>query len=232
MTIIKKDAKAVVLLSGGQDSTTVLGVALDTHKQVYALGFRYGQKHEVELLQAQKIAKKHSVPFAVVDALALGAMVTSALVDEGSNVSDAHPYMKDVPASFVPARNALFLVLAHAYAQEIGAKYIYGGMCQTDYSGYPDCRETFVRAMETALNVGYESDITVMTPLMHLSKGETFHLAYDKGMLSDVIDLSHTCYNGVRNKIFAWGRGCGECPACKLRAKGWEDYTSTGGVVV
>lgn len=156
----------------------------------------------------------------------LSALGDSALINdtEHTDVSAPHHANAALPASFVPNRNALFLTTAHAYAQKVGAEVLYTGVCQTDYSGYPDCREEFVNMLAETLNVGYLTNIVIETPLMYLTKADTFKLAEDFGFLQTVIEDSHTCYNGDRSKMHSWGRGCGECPACKLRAKGYEEF--------
>lgn len=216
--------KAIILFSGGQDSTTILGKALHEGYQCFALGFEYGQRHIVELEQASLIADKMEVPFTTVNLEGLGQIVTTGLTLPNTDLSKPHPRMSSVPASFVPNRNALFLTFGHAYAQEMGADSVWGGMCQTDYSGYPDCREEFIMALQKALNVGYLANIQFITPLMHLTKAETFALAEEVGILDVVLEETNTCYNGDRRDRFDWGYGCAECPACKLRRKGWEQY--------
>lgn len=220
---MKPNNSAVVVLSGGQDSMTCLGLALKQYHEVHAIGFAYGQRHRVELEQAAQACAKHDVPFRVVSLDFMPQLVTSALTGEG-DVGAGHAYKPGLPASFVPARNALFLTLSHAYAQELGAKTILTGVCETDYSGYPDCREAFILELANALNIGYETDIQIRTPLMHMTKSETFELASRTGFLTEVLNLSHTCYNGNRDRINDWGFGCGECPACKLRAEGWAQF--------
>lgn len=220
---MKKHKSAVVVLSGGQDSVTCLGLALAVARTVRAIAFDYGQRHAVELTCAANICYKHNVPLEIVDVSCLGSIVTSALTGEGS-VSAPHAYKPGLPASFVPARNALFLTLAHAYAQERQADALYTGVCQTDYSGYPDCRDTFVRLLATTLNVGYESNIAIRTPMMFLNKAQTFYLADRIGFLDDVLEMSHTCYNGDHQHSHEWGYGCGECPACKIRAAGYAQF--------
>jgi len=219
------NTKAVVVFSGGQDSTTCLGIAIKQFgvENVHAISFIYGQKHVIELEQAARITKHFGIDLKVVDLSFFGDMVTSALTNDG-DVSQAHAYKKDLPASFVPNRNALFLTLAHAHAQEVGADLIYTGVCETDYSGYPDCRLRFINQLEIALNTGYETSISIITPLMALDKAETFALAEGVGILEVVIGMSHTCYNGDRTRVHQWGCGCGECPACKLRAEGYEKF--------
>lgn len=214
---------AVVVLSGGQDSVTCLGLALKTYDLVYCISFEYGQKHGIEIACAVSICNKFGVPLEVVDLSFLSRIVTSALTSDG-DVNKPHEYKKGLPASFVPNRNALFLTVAHAHAQEVGADVIYTGVCQTDYSGYPDCRYKFIRRMEAALNIGYETGIDILTPLMYLDKAQTFELADNIGFLDTVINETHTCYEGDHTTFNEWGYGCGECPACKLRANGWDEF--------
>ena len=217
---------AVVVLSGGQDSITCLYLALSRHAKVYAVSFLYGQKHRTELVQAAKVADRESVPHSLLDLSFFGAMVTSELVNDNGDTTQPHPYKPGLPASFVPNRNALFLTLAHAQAQELGAKYIYTGVCQTDFSGYPDCREGFIQQFEHALNVGYETDIRILTPMMHLDKADTFEMARELNCLHAVIEDSHTCYNGDRTNRHEWGYGCGQCPACVIRERGFIEFVA------
>ena len=218
-------SKALVLLSGGQDSVTCLGVAIKNHGHfnVEAISFNYGQQHAIELNQAAIICNHFGIELKIVDLSFLSDLVTSALTGIGS-VNAPHPNKPDLPASFVPNRNALFLTVAHAHAQEIKADRIYAGMCQTDYSGYPDCRKIFIDTLQAALNVGYEVDIRIKTPLMFMTKAETFSLAERVGVLPIVLEHSHTCYNGVRSHRYDWGVGCGKCPACQLREKGFHEF--------
>lgn len=221
-----KGTSAVVVLSGGQDSVTCLGLALKNYDQVFAIGFVYGQKHEVEIHCAEEICKKLKVPFVVFSIPALQTMGNSALV-RGSGLSDvgaAHPQNANLPASFVPNRNALFLTTAHAYAQRVGATDVITGVCETDFSGYPDCRNIFIQRLEETLNIGYETNIKFRTPLMWLNKAETFKLAELVDIIDVVLKDSHTCYNGNHWAFHDWGYGCGECPACKLRANGYNAY--------
>lgn len=222
-----KGKTAVVVLSGGQDSVTCLGLALQNFEKVYAIGFHYGQKHSVELFCAERICLNHKVPFVVFNIPALQTIGNSALIaGSGQDVSEAHSQNAALPASFVPNRNALFLTTAHAYAQKVGAECIITGVCQTDYSGYPDCRLAFIELLEKTLNVGYLTNIKIITPMMSLTKAETFLMAEKLNFLDEVIDGSHTCYNGEHQLKKAWGYGCGECPACKLRKAGYEEYTA------
>lgn len=226
---VKNHNAAVVVLSGGQDSTTCLGLALNNYDKVYAVGFSYGQRHTVELACAAQICKEHNVPFELFEIPALKMLGNSALIGNEGDVNAKHEQHDNLPASFVPNRNAMFLTIAHAYAQKVGAKYVVTGVCETDYSGYPDCRRVFIETLEASLNVGYETDIRFVTPLMHLTKAETFELADRVGFLTTVIEQSHTCYNGIRRRrrLHDWGYGCGECPACKLRKAGYEEWLST-----
>jgi len=218
--------KGLVVLSGGQDSTTCLGVALDECIEVNAVTFEYGQKHEVEVLAARHIANKYHVPLLTINLKPiLENMTSSALITHG-DTTQPHPVLKGLPASFVPARNALFLTIAYGLAMEHKCGVIYAGMCETDYSGYPDCRHNFITMLNSTLDIGYESMIHIKTPLMFLNKAETFNLAKEVGVLDTVLQDTVTCYDGVVDKRWDWGRGCGECPACKLRAKGWEEYVT------
>lgn len=231
-------SKALVVFSGGQDSTTVLGYARWQGFDCHAIAFNYGQKHAVELQQAQKIADKLGVPLTIVDVREFGKLVgsKSALLHSGQEVGEKSLLADNLPASFVPNRNAMFLTMAHGFAQVIGADTVFTGVCETDFSGYPDCREKFIKSLQASLNLGYQTDISIITPLMHINKAETFKMAERVGVLDLVLDESHTCYNGVRGipeyhqaiagaaHRWAWGHGCGQCPACELRAKGWREY--------
>lgn len=216
--------KALVVLSGGMDSITCLGYALAVYKQVEAITFAYGQRHACEIEAAFQVCAHRDVKLKIAETNILQTLVTSALTTKDMPISVTHSRERTLPASFVPVRNAFFLTLAHGYAQEIGAGVIITGVCQTDYSGYPDCRENFIKALESALNIGYEKEIQIETPLMFKTKAETFAFAEEFGILSDVLNISQTCYEGDREVLHEWGYGCGECPACKLRAKGWEEY--------
>lgn len=215
--------RALVLFSGGQDSTTLLGWARNRYNSVHAIGFNYGQRHEVELEQAKIITDAFKIPYILVKIPFMKDIVISNLLQDG-DINSSHPDNKELPSSFVPNRNALFLTIAHAYAQKIKANDIIGGMCQTDYSGYPDCRLDFIKKIQKSLNIGSNQKIKILTPLMKLTKAQTFDLAQREGFLSIVIHDSHTCYNGDHKTFHEWGFGCGECPACVLRAKGWTEY--------
>lgn len=227
---LKPDSRAIVLFSGGQDSTTILGMAIKLHgaDNVLALSAYYGQRHKVELQQAAEITDELGVRHEVLDVSVLGQAFNSGLTaDSGVVGSIPHPEMPSVPNSFVPMRNAILLTLAFGVAMREQAGYLYAGMCQTDYSGYPDCREQFIVMLERSLNIGYLANIQVITPLMRLTKAETFELAEAAGVLDVVVASSHTCYQGDRDTLHPWGAGCGTCPACQLRAKGWEEFQAT-----
>lgn len=213
--------KAVSILSGGQDSITCSYWGIDRFDEVEAITFDYGQKHSIEVECAKQFCRKEGIKHTIIDISFLGTLVDSALTSNGDvNKINA----KGLPASFVPNRNQLFITLAHAYAQKIRATALIIGVCETDYSGYPDCRDKFINIIEIATNLGSDSDIEIHTPLMHLSKAETFEMAHRLGKLDAVIEMSHTCYNGTRDVLHDWGYGCGKCPACKLRSKGYTNF--------
>jgi 7-cyano-7-deazaguanine synthase len=217
---------ALVLFSGGQDSTTCLYWAKRQFGRVEALGFRYGQKHEVELRQAALIAERAGVPFRVMD---LGGLLHgSALLEHDQDVSAQHALNENLPASFVPGRNAVFLSVACSYAYTRDITDLVGGMCQTDYSGYPDCRRVFVDSLQTTMSLALERDLRIHTPLMYLTKAETWKLAHDLGVLDVVRDLSHTDYNGDRTTYNEWGYGKLDNPASVLRAKGYQEAKAKG----
>ncbi len=216
--------KALVIFSGGQDSTTCLGWAIRRFEVVEAISFDYGQRHLVELECAKEITAKLDVKHTVLKLNIFKELNDSALLDKDMDINDTHHDHKNLPASFVPNRNAIFFTTAHAFAQKIKADSLITGISQTDYSGYPDCREEFIKPLEKALNIGSESEIKFLYPLMHLSKAQTFQLAKDEGVLDIVVEMSHTCYNADRSVLHRWGYGCGDCPACKLREKGWNEF--------
>lgn len=225
-----KYAHALVVFSGGQDSTTCLGVAIQDAEEITCVTFAYGQRHAAEIESAKKVIKaledEVDIKHLIIDlSPILSNMKSSGLVSHDLNIAGEHSINPDLPASFVPVRNALFLTSAYGLALERGCDVIYTGVCQTDYSGYPDCREDFVKALNQALNIGYAAEIPIETPLMHLTKVQTFALANDLDMLDIVLNETTTCYNGVQNS-HDWGKGCGVCPACDLRRKGWLEYSS------
>lgn len=213
---------ALVIFSGGQDSTTCLGWAKARYEEVTAISFVYGQKHSCEIEQAKIIAKELGVKHVIIEADFFGGLVNSALTHNG-DVNEKHEDNDSLPASFVPNRNAFFITLAHAFAQKINAGVLVTGTCETDSSGYPDCRRVFIDSINTALNLGSDVNMEIETPLMYLDKADTFKLAADESILDLVLDHSHTCYNGT-DKMNDYGRGCGECPACQLREKGFHEF--------
>jgi len=221
---------ALVLFSGGQDSTTCLAWALSRYSRVETLGFDYRQRHAVELTvrpaileSIVKIEPSWSARLGadhVLDLSVLGAVSDTALTRECEITMQAN----GLPNTFVPGRNLVFLTLAAALAYRRGISVIVGGMCETDYSGYPDCRDETLRALQTALQLGMDTKVTIETPLMWLDKVATWALADQLGGAS-FIELirtaTHTCYLGERGELHEWGYGCGQCPACELRATGY-----------
>jgi 7-cyano-7-deazaguanine synthase len=213
--------KALVIFSGGQDSTTILYQAIKENECVEAITFQYGQKHSIEIEQSKILCSINNIKQTIINIDFLDTIVNSALTSNG-NVNELNE--KKLPASFVPNRNQLFITLAHAYAQKINCNKIYIGVCQTDYSGYPDCRKLFIDLIQLTTNIGSDSDIEIITPLMFLNKAETFLLAEKLDCLNEVIEYSHTCYNGNRIDKHEWGYGCDNCPACNLRKEGFKKY--------
>lgn len=214
-------SKAVVIFSGGQDSLTCLYWAKKNYNEVHAITFKYGQNHNVEIEQAIKVCEMEGIPHVVVDLTFIPFVVNSALLNKG-DVNTLNE--KGLPSSFVPNRNQLFITVAHAYAQKVKATHLVTGVCQTDYSGYPDCRADFITLIQEASNLGSNSAIRIVAPLMYATKAATFQMAKDLDVLDEVIEHSHTCYNGDRQTKNEWGYGCGKCPACVLREKGWEEF--------
>jgi 7-cyano-7-deazaguanine synthase len=227
---------ALVLFSGGQDSTTCLAWALARFARVETLGFDYGQRHAIELAcrdrlldgikalradWAQKLGDSHTLKIPTLAEISDTALTRDVEIAIG---------VDGLPNTFVPGRNLVFLTFAAALAYRRGIAHIIGGMCETDYSGYPDCRDETIRALNTALNLGMARPFELHTPLMWLDKKATWTLAHDLGgtPLVDLIrEHSHTCYLGERGARHDWGFGCGECPACVLRARGWREYASS-----
>jgi 7-cyano-7-deazaguanine synthase len=222
----KPSSIALVLFSGGQDSTTCLFWARQQFEKVTALGFRYGQKHDVELQQATLIAREAGVPFRIIDIT--GMLQGSALTEHHKDVSSKHEWNENLPAAFVPGRNAVFLTIASSYAFTQGITDIVGGMCQEDFSGYPDCRRVFIDSMQTSMSLALDKDLRIHTPLMYRTKAEAWKLAYELGVLEIVRDLSHTDYNGDRTTYNEWGYGKLDNPASILRAKGYEEAKQKG----
>ena len=207
----------MVCLSGGQDSTTCLYWALKNFDHVEAVCFSYGQKHALEVEVARRIAGKAGVEFSLLDLSLLGQMTHNALTD-ASVVMDKEKPADALPNTFVPGRNMLFLTLAAIKAYEKGIRNLVTGVSQTDFSGYPDCRDTFIRSLNVSLNLAMESQFVIHTPLMWLDKEQEWELADELGVFDMVRNETLTCYNGVM------ADGCGECPACKLRRAGLERY--------
>lgn len=215
----------VISFSGGQDSTTLAVWAKKRFKKVCLVGFDYAQKHSVELECAQKIASLLQLPYEIISLDFLENITHSALFKNSNDLmGHSHAQNKDLPNSFVPNRNAIFITLLHSYAQKIGASNIALGVSQADFSGYPDCKEDFIKSIEYALNLGSNTAIKILTPLMFLNKAQEFQMAKDLGALDLVIKETHTCYQGERKILHAYGYGCDECPACQLRKKGYEEF--------
>ena len=223
---------ALVLFSGGQDSTTCLGWALHQGWDVETVGFDYRQRHVVELQCRQDILKalKGFYPKSLGDDHMVD-MGSLAEISQTALTRDIEIEMtaSGLPSTFVPGRNILMLTYAAAIAYRRGITRIVGGMCQTDYSGYPDCRQETIQALEKALTLGMDRTITLDTPLMNLTKAQTWQLAAvgPKWLLPMVIENSHTCYKGDRSCRHPWGYGCGECPACVIRARGYKEFNDT-----
>jgi 7-cyano-7-deazaguanine synthase len=226
-------AGALVLFSGGQDSTVCLGYALERHARVETVGFDYGQRHGVELecrtrvreqigrrfpAWSEKLGADHAI-----DVKSFGEISDTALTS-GAEIT---MLASGLPSTFVPGRNLLFFIYAAALGYRRGLHTLVGGMCETDYSGYPDCRDATLRALREAIKLGTEIPFTIETPLMWRTKAETWALAHELGgdaFVDLVIEETHTCYKGERSVRHAWGYGCGTCPACELRARGFAAW--------
>jgi 7-cyano-7-deazaguanine synthase len=225
--------KALVLFSGGQDSATCLAWALDTFDVVETIGFSYGQRHAVELecrtrfisaLRARfpewgaKLGEDHVVDLSMIKALGKTALTDDVEITMASN---------GLPTTFVPGRNIFFFTAAAALAYRRGIKHLVGGMCETDYSGYPDCRDDTLKSLQVSLGLGLDTRLVIDTPLMWLDKAATWGLAEGLGgqeLIHLIVEETHSCYRGDRSKRHDWGFGCGACPACELRANGWARY--------
>ncbi|CAN7455385.1 7-cyano-7-deazaguanine synthase QueC [Phenylobacterium sp. LjRoot219] len=228
---------ALVLFSGGQDSAVCLAWALSRYDRVETVGFDYGQRHSVELEARDEVRAAFVRAFPewrarlgedhMLEMRGFGAVAQSALTaDRAIELTD-----KGLPSTFVPGRNLVFLVYAAALADRRGLPRLVGGMCETDFSGYPDCRRDTLDAMQQALNLGMAQDFVVETPLMRLTKAQTWALAKGLGgepLVELIVGDSHTCYLGERGQLHPWGHGCGTCPACELRARGWETWVAEG----
>lgn len=237
MDDIPGDATALVLFSGGQDSTTCLAWALDRFARVETVGFDYGQRHAVEMTCRQTVLARLGRDFPnwaarlgedhVLDLGVLGAISDTAL----TGTAEIRMNAEGLPNTFVPGRNLLFFTLAAALAWRRGARHLVGGMCETDYSGYPDCRDDSLKALQVTLNLGMASRFVVHTPLMWRDKAATWALAQALGGAA-LVDLvredTHSCYLGDRQRRHDWGYGCGACPACDLRARGHAAWRQGG----
>ena len=210
---------ALVVFSGGQDSTTCLFWAKKHFRRVCALTFAYGQKHVKEVDVARAIAGKAGVDFDVMDVSFIGRLGHNSLTDPSMKM-DAEKPEGGVPNTFVPGRNLFFLSIAAVYARERGINHLVTGVSQTDFSGYPDCRDAFIKSLNVTLNLAMDEQFVIHTPLMWIDKAETWALADELGVLDLVRRETLTCYNGIP------GDGCGHCPACKLRREGLEKYLS------
>ncbi len=224
---------ALVLFSGGQDSSIALASALTRFDRVETVGFDYGQRHGVELearLHMSAALRASNADWSdrlhgdhLVDLAALGAISDTALTREAEIAVGEN----GLPTTFVPGRNLIFLTLAGALAYRRNIGVLIGGMCETDFSGYPDCREAALDAQISAIRLGMDADIGLETPLMALSKAQSWAMAEAIGgaaLVEAIVEHSHTCYRGTRGQRYDWGYGCGACPACVLRARGWRDY--------
>lgn len=225
--------KALVLFSGGQDSTVCLAWALRNYARVETLGFHYGQRHSVELMQRNVVIARLRSEFPqwftdipadheleLPSLKALGA--TALTADVAIEMSDS-----GLPTTFVPGRNLLFMTYAAALAYRRGIGTLVGGMCETDFSGYPDCRNETLQTLATALSLGLDRSVEIRTPLMWVDKAGTWAMAHDLGgdrLVQIIIEDTHTCYLGDREQRHAWGYGCGTCPACELRARGFDTW--------
>ncbi len=225
---------ALVLFSGGQDSATCLAWALERFESVETVGFDYGQRHRIELecrdefrsriVELNRSWRARLGPDHMLDLSVLGQVSETALIRDAEIALRAD----GLPNTFVPGRNLLFFTLAAALASRRQLRHLVGGMCETDYSGYPDCRDDTLKSLQVTLNLGMGGRSTIHTPLMWLDKAQTWSLSKTlggDGLVELILTSTHTCYIGVRDIWHEWGYGCGDCPACDLRKKGWEKFT-------
>jgi 7-cyano-7-deazaguanine synthase len=215
-----KNEKAIVVFSGGQDSTTCLFWALKEFKEVEAVTFNYNQRHKLEIEVAESIAKELGVKHHVLDMSLLNQLAPNALTRDEIEIEQKEG---ELPSTFVPGRNLLFLSFAAVLAKQIGARHIVTGVCETDFSGYPDCRDVFIKSCNVTVNLAMDEPFVFHTPLMWLNKAETWELADQLDRLDFVRHKTLTCYNGII------AEGCGECPACELRKRGLEQYLESKG---
>ncbi|MDO5053767.1 MAG: 7-cyano-7-deazaguanine synthase QueC [Pasteurella oralis] len=223
LTNPNNDRKAIVIFSGGQDSTTCLIQAIQDYgvKNVETITFQYGQRHAIELAKAQWIAQDLGVKQTLIDTSVIQAITTNALMDNKAKIVQ----QGNIPNTFVDGRNALFLLYSAIYAKGQGIQDIITGVCETDFSGYPDCRDIFIKSMNVTLNLAMDYQFNLKTPLMYLTKAQTWQLADELGALDYIRQHTHTCYMGVE-------QGCAECPSCILREKGLQEYLSMKSAVV
>lgn len=214
--MVLKEEKAIVVFSGGQDSTTCLFWAKEQFKEVEAVTFDYGQRHRLEIECAKEIAKEVGVKHHILDMSLLNQLAPNALTRDDIEVEEGKD--GELPSTFVPGRNLLFLSFAGVLASQVGAKHIVTGVCETDFSGYPDCRDVFIKSLNVTMNLAMDDTFVIHTPLMWLTKAQTWELADQLGVLDFVRNNTLTCYNGII------ADGCGECPACKLRKRGLDEY--------
>jgi len=214
-----KDEKAIVVFSGGQDSTTCLFWALKQFKEVEVVTFDYNQRHRLEIECAKNIADELGVRHHILDMSLLNQLAPNALTRNDIEVKEGQD--GELPSTFVPGRNLLFISFAGVLASQVGAKHIVTGVCETDFSGYPDCRDIFIKSLNVTLNLSMDKEFVIHTPLMWLDKAETWQLADELNALDFVREKTLTCYNGII------ADGCGECPSCQLRKNGLEKYLTT-----
>lgn len=220
MAMDMNNDEALVVFSGGQDSTTCLYWAKKHFAKVHALTFLYGQKHSLEVEMARKLADKAGVDFHLMDVSFIGRLGSNSLTDTSVEMDKQKPE-DTFPNTFVPGRNLFFLSIAAVYAREHGINHLVTGVSQTDFSGYPDCRDSFIRSLNVTLNLAMDSQFVIHTPLMWIDKAQTWALADRLGVLDMIRNETLTCYNGIP------GDGCGHCPACTLRREGLEKYLAS-----
>lgn len=234
--MISANERALVLFSGGQDSTTCLAWALERFQHVETIGFDYGQRHAIELtMRPQLLSKMRALSTKWDQALGEDHLIDLSLISQLSHTAMTNDIAIEIqenglPNTFVPGRNLMFVMTAATLAYRRGINNIVGGMCETDFSGYPDCRDGTMRSLENTINLGMASEFKIETPLMWIDKAESWQLAHDLGGTS-LVDLiredTHTCYLGERGQFHAWGYGCGTCPACELRKNGYTFFLSS-----
>ncbi|HAR3556098.1 7-cyano-7-deazaguanine synthase QueC [Staphylococcus aureus] len=222
MESVLNNEKAIVVFSGGQDSTTCLFYAKKHFKEVELVTFNYGQRHDTEIEVAKQIAQDQGMKHHVLDMSLLSQLTPNALTQHDMEITNNED---GIPNTFVPARNLLFLSFAGALAYQIGANHIITGVCETDFSGYPDCRDSFIKSMNVTLSLAMDKDFVIHTPLMWLNKAETWKLSDELEVLDYIRTKTLTCYNGII------GDGCGECPACHLRQRGLNQYLESKGAL-